>query len=189
MSPLAWLVVAIGIFAGGVATGIKWHAGQDAIAAAASRELRDTDMRQQRQLGERKGAEQAAEVRTLSKQLGDARAQIATLSGRPCLDDDTVRVLNAIGADNVRAAAGEPARAASAAGGAAGQRYATDADAARQIAVCRAGYAEVSGQLNKILDIEERRHPPAPGAAQEGPAAAGGGFRLSWPRRASESAP
>jgi hypothetical protein len=32
MSPLAYLVIALALFASGAAGGIKWHAGQDAIA-------------------------------------------------------------------------------------------------------------------------------------------------------------
>ena len=64
-------------------------------------------------------------------------------------------MLNGIGAGGigVRAPAGEPAGAAAAAAG----RGASERDTASHIALCRASYAAVSDQLNKILDIEEAR--------------------------------
>ena len=124
-------------------------------------ELRQADARQQRQLNDRKAGEHAAFVAGLNTQLGDAHALIAKLSDRRCLDRSTVGVLNAIGKPapgDVRAnpgdAAGEaPAAARSADDG----EGASERDTAEHIALCRARYAEVSSQLNKILDIEERR--------------------------------
>jgi len=151
MSWAAQLVAALAIFAGGVAGGIKWHAGQDAIAARRADEIAASDARQQRTLNDAASGRQAARLAQISTQLGDARVQLQSLTGRECLDAGTVSVLNHIGADPVRAAAGQPETAPSAA--------ATDRDVGQHIALCRARYAEVSSQLDQILDIEEARHP------------------------------
>ncbi len=161
MSILAQIIIALAIFAAGTATGIKWHAGQDARAELAARELREADARQQRALGDRKATEHLTTVARLATQLGDAREHIASLSDDQCLDADTVRVLNAIGADSVRAAAGESAGAPAAAATGTGLRFSTEQDTASTIAQCRAAYAKVASQLNQILDIEDARHPPA----------------------------
>lgn len=129
-----------------------------------ARELREADARQQRQLVDRKAGEQAAELAGINTQLGDARAHIAKLSNRRCLDAGTVGMLNAIGKPaaglGLRAPAGDPAGAAAAAAGPADDAaagYASERDAAEHIGLCRARYAAVSGQLDKILDIEEAR--------------------------------
>ena len=77
-------------------------------------------------------------------------------------------MLNNIGSSGlgVRTPAANPAHpaaapAAPAPDDAAG--YASERDTAEHIAICRARYAEVSDQLNQILDIEEKRQA---GAAQ-----------------------
>jgi hypothetical protein len=163
MSLLAQLVIALAFFVAGAAGGIKWHAGQDAIAARAADELRQADARQQRQFADKGAERHAAALRTLNNSLGNARAKIATLSGRSCLDAGTVRVLNDIGRDeSMRAPAVDAAGAPAAAASNTDVRTATDVDVATAIATCRAGYAVVSDQVNKILDIEDKRHPPAP---------------------------
>ena len=137
----------------------KRHAAEEQ-----ARELRDADARQQRQLADRKAGEHAAALAGLNTQLGDARAHIAKLSDRRCLDAGTVGMLNAIGKPaapdlGLRAPAGDTAGAAATAAGPADDTggYASERDAAEYIALCRARYAEVSGQLNSILDIEEAR--------------------------------
>jgi hypothetical protein len=150
------------VFVAGVALGIRWHAGQDAIAAQQARDLRETDARQQRQFDDLVAGRHAAQLATLNTKLGDARVRIAILSGRPCLDPGTVSVLNATGVLERGAAAGEPSRPPGSTAGPEGDRWASDADAAEQIAICRTRFGEVAGQLNKILDIEDRRHPPLP---------------------------
>lgn len=149
MSSAAQLVMALSLFVVGVAAGIKWHAGQDAIAARAADDARQSDARQQRQLNDQAGGKHTATLARINNQLGNARETIAQLSGRDCLDAGTVRVLNDIGGEPVRAAAGQPAGAPTAA--------ASDRDVADQIAACRSRYAEVASQLNQILDIEDRR--------------------------------
>jgi type II secretory pathway component HofQ len=135
-------------------------------------ELRQEDVRQARLLDDKAAAQHATDLAQLNTQLGDARAHIAALSrDRQCLGAGTVRVLNAIGkppAGDVRAAAGQPdgpppAAAGSAADGAQPTGYASERDTADYIALCRKGYAELSSQLNRIQDIEERRHAPAAG--------------------------
>ena len=124
---------------------------------------RESDARQQRRFADNAAGLHAQQIARIQTQLGDARAQIALLSDRQCLDAGTVRMLNNIGASGlgVRAPAGEPAGAAGAAAAAApddaASGYATVRDTAGHIALCRASYAAVSDQLNKILDIEDRR--------------------------------
>jgi len=127
-------------------------------------EARDTDARQQRAFNDRAAGTHAAALAGVNTQLGKARAQIALLSSdRQCLDAGTVRMLNHIGNPagglGLRAAAGQPAGTASAASGsrtdAAG--YASERSTADQIATCRAQQAELSAQLSRILDIEDRR--------------------------------
>ncbi|WP_343591893.1 hypothetical protein [Paracidovorax wautersii] len=154
----------------------EWrHDAIDARRQQAEREveaLQQADARQSRAFADRQAGQHAAELAQLNTQLGDARAHIAALSrDRQCLGAGTVRVLNAIGkspAGDVRAAAGQPddpppAAAGSAADGAQPAGYASERDTADYIALCRKGYAELSSQLNRIQDIEERRHAPAAG--------------------------
>lgn len=141
----------------GAADADRMRAEQTAAAA------RESDARQQRRFNDQAAGAHARTVAALNTQLGGARAQIAILSDRQCLDAGTVRMLNGIGASGlgVRAPSGEPAGAAAAAAGPAADGapagYASERDTAGHIALCRARYAEVSGQLNKILDIEEAR--------------------------------
>lgn len=137
----------------------RMRAEQTAAAA------RESDARQQRHFADQAAARHAAALDTLNTQLGDARAHIARLSDRQCLAAGTVRLLNGIGAGGlgVRAPAANlagapPAPAAPAPDDA--SSYATERDTADHIATCRASYAAVSDQLNQILDIEDKRHPP-----------------------------
>lgn len=132
----------------------RWTANT-AEQQEAERQARESDARQQRRLNDQAAGAHARTVATLNTQLGDARAQIALLSDRQCLDAGTVRMLNGIGASGlgVRAPAGEPASAAAAAA----ERGASERETAAHIVLCRASYAAVSDQLNKILDIEEAR--------------------------------
>ncbi len=139
----------------------EWDADQ---AQRAQRELeaqlaREADAKQQRQFNDHQAGQHARAVAALNDQLGAAREKIARLSGRACLDPGTVGVLNATGAIDGAAAAGQPADPPAAAATGADVRYATDRDVAGYIALCRTWYGEVSDQLNKILDIEDRRHP------------------------------
>lgn len=130
-------------------------------------ELRQADAHQQRQFIDQAAGKHAAALAHLNKQLGDARAHIATLSrDRQCFGADTVGVLNAIGkpyAGDVRATAGQPDGAAGASAGSATDSpgaagYASERDTAEFIATCRKQYGEVSGQLIQIQEIERRRH-------------------------------
>lgn len=160
MSILAQIVIAIAIFAGGTATGIKWHVGIVAARDLEAQQARETDARQQRQFGDQAAGKHAGTVATLNNQLGNAREKILQLSGRACLDAGTVGVLNATGVIDGAAAAGQPADPGAAAAAGADVRFATDGDTAGYIALCRTRYAEVGDRLNNILDIEDRRHPP-----------------------------
>jgi len=153
MSWAIQLVIALAIFAGGTATGIKYHVGVVAQRELAAAKAAESDRVQQRKFNDVASGKHAGALSKLSTQLGDARAHIANLSGRPCLSAGTVGVLNAIGADSGGTPASQPAGAPEA--------VATDRDVSTAIAICRNWYGEVSSQLNQILDIEDRRYPPA----------------------------
>lgn len=146
----------------------RWgaHEADRLQAEQTARDARESDARQQRRFADQAAARHAATLAQLNAQLGDARAHIARLSDRPCLGAGTVGMLNNIGAPaglGVRThpgqLAGAPAAPATPAPDAA-TGYATERDTAEHIATCRASYAAVADQLNQILDIEDRRHPP-----------------------------
>lgn len=161
MSLAAKLVLALALLVAGFAAGIKWHVGIVAERELAAQRARETDARQQRQFNDRQAGTHAEAVQTLNDQLGTAYAKLAKLTGRTCLSPDAVGVLNATGVLERGAAPGQPASAPRTAEAAGGLRWATDIDLANYIAYCRTRYGAVADQLNKILDIEERRHPPA----------------------------
>ena len=118
-------------------------------------DLLASDRRQQRQFSDRAAGQHLAAVERINHQLGVAREKIAHLSGRACLDWATVGVLNDVGAPP----GDEPSGAATGGAESASTAVATDQDVSEFIAACRSSYAKVSDQLNKILDIEDRRHP------------------------------
>ena len=159
MNWAAQLVLALAIFVAGAAGGIKWHAGQDAIAAQAADDMRRSDELQQRKFSDQAAGSHAQALARINNQLGDAREKIATLSGRECFGTDTAGMLSAVGAEPGPTAASEPKDPTPDAAAGSGLRYTSDRDAAGHIALCRARYSEVASQLNQILDIEERRHP------------------------------
>ena len=171
--------VLIGALASGLSAAGAWHrqgqrwqarydrealdrVGKEVLAAAAAEAWRAAE----REQADAAAAAHAAELVSINKQLGGARAHIEKLSDRQCLGAGTVRVLNRIAADSagvgdVRAAAGDPSGAAPtpspAAHDAAHDEYASERDVSEFIAVCRAQYGEVSSRLNQVLDIEEAR--------------------------------
>jgi len=157
MSLLAQLVIAACIFAAGAAGGIKWHAGQDAIAEIAANKVRTDDAKKQIRVIDKASGDHASALAKINIQLGNAREKIASLSGRECFGDDTAGVLNTIGTEPGPAATGQPAGTATTIAAGSGLRYSTDRDAAGYIGLCRARYAEVASQLNQILDIEDAR--------------------------------
>ena len=136
----------------------EWRWGNKEVARLVAEQTaaaaRDSDARQQRRFNDQAAGAHARTVATLNTQLGDARAHIALLSDRQCLDAGTVRLLNGIGASGlgVRAPAAPAVDDASS--------YATERDTADHIATCRASYAAVSDQRNQILNIEDKRHQP-----------------------------
>lgn len=153
-------------------TGQAWQARYDreALSRLESQRLADkaADLKRQaeRATADKAAGEHATTLEILNKQLGGAHAQIALLSRRQCLDAGTVRMLNNIGAPNtgagsVRAVAGDSASAAPtsspAAHDAAG--YASERDVAEGLAICRASFAELYSQVNRILDVEDARFP------------------------------
>lgn len=169
-----WPYVATAIAAAALAAFGTWrvqewrHGAIEAkrlAAVAAEREAQDREAESQREFNQTRAGLHAAALAGLNTQLGDARAHIATLSAtRRCLGADTVGLLNAIGKPpglTLRAPAGQPAGEAQAAAGPdaddASAGYASERATAEHIAMCRARYGELESQLNKIIDIEERR--------------------------------
>ena len=129
-------------------------------------EARQSDAKQQRQFNDTASGRHTTTVARLGNQLGDARAQIATLStSRQCLDARTVSMLNNLGTAGglgLRTATGQLAGTAAAAAtaqadGATTTGYASERDTADWIAICRTRHDELASQVNEILDIEERR--------------------------------
>ena len=157
---IAAIAVAIGLFGAGTATGIKWQLGVQARVDLAAADARSADAKRQIKTIDTASQTHVTALANLNNQLGVAREKIALLSGRQCLDAGTVRMLNAIGDQPVSAAAVESESAAAAAASGTGIRFATERDAAGAIAICRARYAELSSQLNQILDIEDARQGP-----------------------------
>jgi len=161
MSPsarlVALLLAALGLFGVGLATGIKWQRGVQAMADVAAADARATDGKRQIRVMDTASATQVATLAKLNNQLGTAREKIALLSGRECLDAATVGVLNTIGGQPVPAAASQSSGETAALAAGTGIRFATERDTAGYIALCRARYAEVAGQLNAILDVQDAR--------------------------------
>lgn len=159
MSWAAKLAILLIVFAAGGAGGIKWQQGVHARAALLAADIAVTDAKQQRSLADKSAAAHAAALVAINQKLGDQHAYIAKLSGRECLGAGTVGLLNGTGGEPVPATALDPASAPAAAAPSAGLRFATDRDVAEAIALCLAGYAGLSSQLNQILDIEDGRNP------------------------------
>ena len=151
--------IAMLIFAAGGASGIKWQIGVQAQAELAADDARASDARKQIKVIDKATGEHVAALASINNKLGYAREQIALLSGRECLDAGTVGVLNDIGGEPVPTPTSKPASAPATPAAGGGLRFATERDTASAIAVCRARYAEVSSQVNSILDIEEKRNP------------------------------
>lgn len=146
------------------------EASERAELARVAEAARQSDALQQRKFSDQVAGAHARTVATLNQQLGDARAHVATLSDRQCLDAGTVRLLNAAGrvpgGIGVRTPAGHLAGPAAALAGpgadGTGAGYATERDTAAHIAICRAGYAALADQINQILDIEDQRRAGRP---------------------------
>lgn len=149
-------------------TGQAWQARYDreALSRLEAQRLADkaADFKRQaeRATADKAAGEHAKTLETLNNQLGGAHAQIALLSRRQCLDAHTVRMLNDIGAavpnaDDMRAVAGDSASEAKTSSAVGEDSYASEQNVAEAIAVCRSMYADVSSQLDKILDIEAAR--------------------------------
>jgi hypothetical protein len=136
-------------------TANNWKRDSEELAAAG---LRARDATKQIKDMDKASMAHVTALATVNNQLGYAREKIASLSGRECFDAGTAGVLNDIGDQPVPAAAGELEGATPATASGGGLRYSTDRDAAGAIAICRARYAEVSSQVNQILNIEESRH-------------------------------
>ena len=116
-------VIAAAVFLAGLATGIKWHAGQDAIAAQAlaKAEAKDRHVKAEKITVAAVGLEKAKE--TVRTQFVTIDREVDRVVEKPiylreCLDDDGLRQLNAaIGAGRN---SGQPAPAVPASGAASG---------------------------------------------------------------------
>ena len=148
----------------------EWRWGHKEVARLVAEQQAETarqlEARQQREAAATAASKHAARVAALSNQLGDARAQIATLSAdRQCLDARTVGMLNHIGTASslgLRTSTGAPAGASTTtataqADNAPSTGYASERDTAEWIAICKTRHDELASQVNRILDIEERR--------------------------------
>lgn len=155
----AWgAALAVALFLGGAKMGAAWQAGVYARAQAVAADALASDVRFLQRQGAKAAAGHAEAMVVINKTLGDQRAKIAKLSGRECLGAGTVSMLNGTATGQLLpTVAGEPDGAAAAVAAGDYERYATDADAADAIAICRAGYAGLASQLNAILDIEGAR--------------------------------
>ena len=176
MSARLWTYVAVGLAAAAVASAGTWRVQEWRYGAKEAQRLEDerlaeearqTDAKQQRQFNDTAAGRHAAKLATLNSQLGDARAQIATLSSdRQCLDARTVGLLNNLGTASslgLRAPADEPASAPGAVAAHTPKTYyASERDTAEWIALCKVRYGAIADQLNGILDIEDRRQQDAP---------------------------
>ena len=160
MSWAVKLVLVLAIFAAGAAFGIQWQLGVQARADVLTEQVRALDGEKQRLAGDAAAINHAAALSAINQKLGDQRAYISKLSERECFSARTVGVLNGAGGESVPAAASDAASEAATAATGTGIRFATERDAAGAIAVCRAGYAGLSSQLNRILDIEDVRDAP-----------------------------
>lgn len=146
----------------GVIIGIDYHQGKVAEDKLEAVNNSIEMSRLARQMMDAKAMTHTQTIRKLSTQLGDARATIAKLESRDCLDPGTVGVLNSIGMPTNGATTSQPQGQAGTAAsnkgdGLVGLRYSTNKDLADALAICRAGHEALSSQLNQILDIEDRR--------------------------------
>lgn len=179
MTIWAKLAIVLVAFLFGMAAGVKVHAGLVAQAELQQQQQAARERIRQQEFAAPKALEHAQAVEDLSTQLIAANDEITRLAARPCLNPRTVGVLNATGVVPRRAPASQPATspasAAPAGGDAAGTglRWASNIDVGQYIAYCRTQYGKVKDQLDDILDIEDQRHPLAPGRglAPAGPAA------------------
>lgn len=158
MSWAAQAVIAALIFLAGTAGGVKWQKGVQAQVELAAADTRAREAARQIKVIDQAALTHVTALTNINNQLGNAREKIATLSGRECFGSGTTGVLNDIGGGGLPTPASESAGEAPATAPGSGLRFTTDRDAAGAIAVCRARYAEVSSQVNQILDIEESRH-------------------------------
>lgn len=174
MNPTLYTHAAVGLLAAALAGSgtykvMDWREQAHNAARLEAQRIADqaaqTDARQQRKFADRAAGEHAAQLATINHQLGDARAHIAKLSSRRCLSAGTVGLLNGINAGpaglGVRAPAGgfagAPQATAADTPDDADSPYASEQGAAEAIAICRARFAELAGQVNAILDIEDAR--------------------------------
>lgn len=114
MSWAMQLVIALAIFAGGLATGIKWHAGQDAIAENKARIEADRDRLRRLDRHDAAATGHEADKAALRTEFLTITQEVERVTERPvyrdmCFDADGVRLVNA--AAGAAPAASQPARA------------------------------------------------------------------------------
>lgn len=161
---IPWRSMAVlGVFLLGMWLGYQWHAGIAARTQIQARQTAEKNRQVMQDMADQRAMGHAEQISKLSKQLGAAHARISQLTRRDCLDPGTVGMLNAIGTALPAAASQSEDQATTIASNPGhGLRFSTNADLAQQIAVCRTAHAELTDQLNAILDIEEARHAQKP---------------------------
>lgn len=115
MSWAARLVILLACFAAGGAAGIKWQIGQQARIELAAAELRASDARQQRLLGDKAARSHEADKVQIRTQIKTIFKEVERVVEKPiyrdtiCFDDDGLRIIRA--ALGSAPAASEPAPA------------------------------------------------------------------------------
>ena len=160
---IAYAIIAAVLFASGLATGNKWANGRHAKAAAKAQEEYQKAYKKEVDRGN-----------ALAQQVEEAKARVgirtveiikrlpAVTDGRRCLGSGAISLLNSTGSPGLRLPAGEPdgqsAAAPSAAGGnhPAEENAASDIDVANWIATANGQYDNCAGQLNALIDFEQK---------------------------------
>lgn len=114
MSISVQLIIALAIFVGGLATGIKWHAGQDAIAAESARAEQERDRLRRIERNDVAAVGHEADKTNLRTEFLTITQEVERVTERPvyrdmCFDADGVRIVNA--AAGYSATASQPERA------------------------------------------------------------------------------
>lgn len=145
MQALIIALACVAALLGSFAAGQQWEQGVQAVELQKQRDA----ARIAAEKADEDGIKHAKAIDRLNAKIAQQqRALYGLTDGRNCLSAGAVRLLNA--ASDVPAAAGEPARSPDA--------FATDRDVGNALAICRGEHDKLSSQLNKILDIEDRRN-------------------------------
>ena len=101
MSWALQLVLALAIFAGGGAAGIKWHAGIDAQRELAAHEAQAKETQKKLALGDKAAAGHEADKAQIRTQIKTIYQEVERVVEKPvyrdtvCFDDDGLRLIRA----------------------------------------------------------------------------------------------